>query len=78
MPQGWDLGCWGVKNFSVKICDGVPSTAHSSFYFYNHLVEKDREMVALLYLSSCCHVVVDVLCLGFLTLPLVGLQCGIS
>ena len=28
MPQG---GTWGVKNFSVKICDGVPSTAHSSF-----------------------------------------------
>ena len=30
MPQGWDLGCWGVKNFSVGVCDGVPSTAHSS------------------------------------------------
>ena len=23
-------GCWGVKNFSVGICDGAPSTARSS------------------------------------------------
>ena len=30
MPQGWDLGCWWVKNFSVGICDDAPSTAHSS------------------------------------------------
>ena len=28
MPQGWDLG---VKNFSMVICNGTPSTAHSSF-----------------------------------------------
>ena len=30
---GWDL--WvlgGVKNFSVGICDGTPSTARSSFF----------------------------------------------
>ena len=25
MPQGWDLGCWVVKNLSVGICDGLPS-----------------------------------------------------
>ena len=31
MPQGWDLG---VKNFSVGICDGAPSTAHSSFRLF--------------------------------------------
>ena len=30
MPQGWDLGVLGVKNFSVGICDGAPSIAHSS------------------------------------------------
>ena len=30
MPQGWDLGMLGVKNFSVGICDGAPSTARSS------------------------------------------------
>ena len=30
MPHGWDLGVLGVKNFSVGICDGAPSTAHSS------------------------------------------------
>ena len=31
MPQGWDLGCWGVvKNLSVEIWDGAPSTVHSS------------------------------------------------
>ena len=33
MPQGWDLGCWGVKNFSMGIWDGAPSTAHSSIKF---------------------------------------------
>ena len=33
MPQGWDLGMLGgggVKNFSVGICNGAPSTARSS------------------------------------------------
>ena len=30
MPQGWDLGVPGVKNFSVGICDGAPSTVCSS------------------------------------------------
>ena len=33
MPQGWDLGVLGVKNFSVWICDGAPATAHSSSIF---------------------------------------------
>ena len=35
MPQGWDLGVLGggVKNFSVGICDGAPSTVHSSLPF---------------------------------------------
>ena len=34
MPQGWDLGLLGgVKNFSVGICDGAPSTAYSSLEF---------------------------------------------
>ena len=33
MPQGWDLGLLGVKQFSVGICDGAPSTAHSSCDF---------------------------------------------
>ena len=30
MPQGWDLGVRGVKNFSVGICAGAPSTARYS------------------------------------------------
>ena len=31
MPQGWDLACLGGgQNFNVGICDGAPSTAHSS------------------------------------------------
>ena len=34
IPLGWDLGCWGVKNFSVGIFDGAPSTAHSSFLLF--------------------------------------------
>ena len=32
MPHGRDLGVLGVKNFSVGICDGAQSTAHSSFF----------------------------------------------
>ena len=28
--------CWGVKNFSVGICDGAPLTAHSSFSLISH------------------------------------------
>ena len=27
------MGAGGVKNFSVGICDGAPSTAHSSYPF---------------------------------------------
>ena len=35
MPQGWDLGVLGgVKNLSVGICDGAPSTAHSSLKLF--------------------------------------------
>ena len=30
MPQGWNFGVLGIKNFSEGICDGAPSTAHSS------------------------------------------------
>ena len=33
MPPGGGLwGAGGVNNFSLGICDGAPSTAHSSFY----------------------------------------------
>ena len=28
--RGGTWGCWGVKIFSVGICDGAPSTARSS------------------------------------------------
>ena len=27
------MGAGGVKNFSMGICDGAPSTAHSSYPF---------------------------------------------
>ena len=30
MSRGGTCGCWGVKNFSVGICDGATSTARSS------------------------------------------------
>ena len=31
MPKGWDFGVLGgVINFSMVICDGTPSTAHST------------------------------------------------
>ena len=31
MPQRWELGVLGVKNFSMGICDGAPSTGRSSY-----------------------------------------------
>ena len=35
MPRGGTWGAGGVKNFSLGICDGAPSTARSSqFYCY--------------------------------------------
>ena len=34
MPQRWDLGVLGAKNFSVGICDGAPSTVYSSIIFH--------------------------------------------
>ena len=33
MPWGGTGGAGGVKNFSVGICDGAPSTARSSVIF---------------------------------------------
>ena len=40
MPRVGLRGAGGVKNFSVGICDGAPSTAHSCLFF---LVDKGRE-----------------------------------
>ena len=34
MSRAGTCGCWGVKNFSVRLCDGAPSTARSSFKTY--------------------------------------------
>ena len=34
MPKGWDLAV--VKNFSVGICDGAPSTVHSSYVAFTY------------------------------------------
>ena len=31
MPKGGTWGCWVGLNFSVGICDGATSTAHSSY-----------------------------------------------
>ena len=44
MPQGCDLGVLsGGKNFSVGICDGAPSTAHSSCYLIYHIAFGKRK-----------------------------------
>ena len=32
-PRDWTWGCWGVKNLSMGICNGAPSTARSSFTY---------------------------------------------
>ena len=34
MPNEWDLVVLLAKHFSVGICDGAPSTAHSSLKHY--------------------------------------------
>ena len=34
MSQGWDFGVLGVKNLSMGIWDGAPSTAHSSVFCF--------------------------------------------
>ena len=34
MPRVGLWGAGGVKNFSVGICDGAPSTARSSLYIF--------------------------------------------
>ena len=39
MHLGRDLGCWGVKNVSVGICDGAQSTAHSSIGIASSLLD---------------------------------------
>ena len=36
VPRGGTAGCWGVKNFSVGICEGDPSTACSSMNFWSY------------------------------------------
>ena len=41
MPQGRDFGVLGGQNFSVGICDGAPSTAHSSYYFNTFVYPKN-------------------------------------
>ena len=49
MPEGWDLGVLGVvKNLSVGICGGAPSTAHSSLISIHKVNFKD-----FLYQTMC-------------------------
>ena len=38
MPQGWDLGVLVVKNLSVGICDGAPSTAQSNCEYIQYKI----------------------------------------
>ena len=57
MPQGWDLGgAGGVKNFSVGICHGAPSTAGSSsccilvhLYFVKSKSSQMRELSSVIF-----------------------------
>ena len=50
MPRGATCGCWGVKNFSVGICDGAPSTACSSLIFVGHGHLKKLRLKLLVWL----------------------------
>ena len=48
MPQGWDLGVLGgVKNFSVGICDGAPSTADSSLVLFSEKTSLPHHILCL-------------------------------
>ena len=38
MPRGGTWGAGGIKNFSLGVWDGAPSTAHSSHNFYFPMV----------------------------------------
>ena len=50
MPGVGTAGARGVKNFSVGICDGAPSTVRSSLNFVR--VKKCRQAIARLWCSS--------------------------
>ena len=53
MPRGGTAECWGIKNFSVGICDGAPTTARSSFRFANIMKRIDfRAMYFLILYPS--------------------------
>ena len=55
MPQGGTWGCWGVKNFNMGICDGAPSTVHSSIKLNSleiqnvHFTPKQRKLSNIFY-----------------------------
>ena len=52
---GWDL--WvlgGVKNFSVGICDGAPSTARSSSILHLPLVLQDEWLTIFTRPANMC------------------------
>ena len=51
MPRGGTAGAGRVKNFSLGICDGAPSTARSSFICYSH--------------SDCCHGIINIVFLYY-------------
>ena len=55
MPRGWDLwvlGGGGVKNFSVGICDGAPSTALSSFRIAFDAYFKSGQFIFVLFIFN--------------------------
>ena len=48
-PRDGTWGCWGVKNFSMGICDGAPSTARSSLVSAQYLENSFIELNKILY-----------------------------
>ena len=52
MPQGWHLGVLGIKNLSVGICNGAPSTARSGLNYNNQDInEPSHDIQVLIKLS---------------------------
>ena len=51
MSQGEDLGVLGLKNLSVRICDGAPLTAHSSFGLSSPMADSKVLFGLILYIQ---------------------------
>ena len=55
MPRVGTVGAWGVKNFSVGICDGAPLTARSSSILHLSCRMSDLQFSLVLLTHALVH-----------------------